>query len=139
MDDELISRKPDWLSKSRTKVSVSSSNYNFGQICTIQISQLKNWGLLSCFVIYVSFMSYSTCVELRNCSRTMFTIFWLAISYRGNPNRKQSILAQKSQQVIYTMIFYQYSNAVCSKVNKVRWQFLSSTRIEYDMKDTLLR
>ena len=35
------------------------------------------------------------------------------------------------------MIFYQNSNAVCSKVNKVRRQFLSSTRIEYDMKDTL--
>ena len=81
-------------------------------------------------------MSYSTRVELRNCRRTLFTIFWLGISYRGDPNRKQSILAQKSQQVIYTMIFYQYSNAVCSKVNKVWQQFLSSTRIEFDMKDT---
>ena len=27
------------------------------------------------------------------------------------------------------------SNAVCSKVNKVRRQFLSSTRVEYDMKE----
>ena len=81
-------------------------------------------------------MSYSTRVELRNCRRTLFTIFWLGISYRGDPNRKQSILAQKSQQVIFTMIFYQNSNAVCSKVNKVRQQFLSSTRVEYDMKDT---
>ena len=84
----------------------------------------------------VSFMSYSTRIELRNCRWTFFTIFWLGISYCGDPNRKQSILAQKSQQVIYTMIFYQYSNSVCSKVNKVRRQFLSSTRIEYDMKDT---
>ena len=68
--------------------------------------------------------------------RTLFTIFWLGISYRGNPNRKQPILAPKSQQVIFSMICYQNSNAVCSKVNKVRRQFLSSTRVEYDMKDT---
>ena len=84
----------------------------------------------------MSFISYSTHVELRNCRRTLFTIFWLGISYRGDPNRKQSILAQKSQQVIYTMIFYQYNNAVCSKVNKVWQQFLSSIHVEYDMKDT---
>ena len=86
--------------------------------------------------INVSFMSYSTRVELRNSRRTLFTIFWLGISYRGNPNRKQPILAPKSQQVIFTMICYQNSNAVCSKVNKVRWHFLSSTGAEYDMKDT---
>ena len=35
------------------------------------------------------------------------------------------------------MLFYQNNNAVYSKVNKVRQQFLSSTRVEYDMKDTL--
>ena len=34
------------------------------------------------------------------------------------------------------MIFYQNSSAVYSKVNKVRRQFLSSTHVEYDMKDT---
>ena len=43
---------------------------------------------------------------------------------------------ENSRQVIFTMIFYQNSNAVCSKVNKVQRQFLSSTRVEYDMKDT---
>ena len=84
------------------------------------------------------FMSYSTRVELRNCRRTLFTIFWLGISYRGDPNRKQSILALKSQQVIFTMIFCQNSNAVWSKVNTVWRQFLSSTRVEYDMKDTYI-
>ena len=73
----------------------------------------------------VSFMSYSTRVELKNCCRTLFTIFCLGISCRKNTNRKQSILAQKSQQVIFTMIFYQYSNDVCLKVNNVRRQFLS--------------
>ena len=88
--------------------------------------------------IFVPFMSYSTRVELRNCRRTLFTIFWLGISYRGDPNRKQSILALKSQQVIFTMISYQNSNAACSKVNKVRRQFLSLTRVEYDMKDTIV-
>ena len=56
----------------------------------------------------------------------------------GNPNRKQSILAQKSQQVIFAMIFYQNSNAVCSKVNKVRRQFLTSIRVEYEMSRTLI-
>ena len=56
------------------------------------------------FDLNMSFMSYSTRVELRNCRRTLFTIFWLGISYRGDPNRKQSILAQKSQQVIVIMI-----------------------------------
>ena len=52
---------------------------------------------------------------------------------RENPNRKQSIHAQKSQQVISTMIFYQNSNAEKKKVNKVRRQFLSSTPLEYEM------
>ena len=36
------------------------------------------------------------------------------------------------------MIFYQNSNAVFLKVNEVRRQFLSSTRAEYDMKDTFV-
>ena len=93
--------------------------------CLIKIKSGLNLGKIW---IYVSFMSYSTRVELRN--------FWLGISYRGDPNRKQSILAPKSWQVIFTMIFYQNSNAVCSKVNKVQRQFLSSTCVEYDMKDT---
>ena len=77
--------------------------------CLIKIKSGLNLGKIW---IYVSFMSYSTRVELRN--------FWLGISYRGDPNRKQSILAPKSWQVIFTMIFYQNSNAVCSKVNKVQ-------------------
>ena len=34
------------------------------------------------------------------------------------------------------MIFYQNSNAVCSKVNKVRWQFLTSIRVEYEISRT---
>ena len=103
----------------------------------ILISLINERSDLLFFIIFALFMSYSTHVELRNCCRTLFTIFWLGISYRRNPNRKQSILAPKSQQVIFTMIFYQNSNAVCSKVNKVRRQFLSLTRVEYDMKDTL--
>ena len=35
------------------------------------------------------------------------------------------------------MIFYQNSNAVCSKVNKVQRQFLTSIRVEYEMSRTL--
>ena len=63
----------------------------------------------------------------------------LGISYRGNPNREQPILAPKSQQVIFSKICFQNSNAVWSKVNKVRRLFLSSTRAEYDMKDTIVK
>ena len=61
---------------------------------------------------------------------------YLLFFSRENLNRKQSIHAQKSQQVIFTMIFYQNSSAVLQEVNKVRGQFLSSTRLEYGMKET---
>ena len=45
-------------------------------------------------------------------------------SCRENPSRKQSIPAQKSQQFIFIIIFYQNSNVLCSKVNKIRWQLV---------------
>ena len=83
-----------------------------------------------------SFMCPSCDIQHASNLEIVVELCLLGISYRGDPNRKQSILAQNSQQVIYAMIFYQYYDAVCSKVNKVRRQFLSSTRIEYDMKDT---
>ena len=73
----------------------------WGCNCTLTIyfpcrSNKMQWGQVL-FEIYVSFMSYSTCVELRNCCQTLFTIFCLAISCLENPNRTQSILAQKIQ------------------------------------------
>ena len=111
----------------------------------IQNSTSTNWWATKDIRDMCSSCHIRHALNLEIVRRTLFTIFWLGISYRGDPNRKQSILAQKSQQVIFTMIFYQNSNAVCSKVNKVqkivnkvRRQFLSSTRVKYGMKDTFV-
>ena len=65
------------------------------------LALLSNLKKIFFFKIIVSFMSYSTRVELKNCHRTLFTIFWLGISYRGNPNRKVDPCPKKPSSHFY--------------------------------------
>ena len=52
-------------------------------------------------LINVSFMSYSTRVKLRNCRRTLFTIFWLGISYREIQIENSQSLLQKTNKSFF--------------------------------------
>ena len=84
------------------KVKNLYSMYDQHSVLRIYIVTISNlfWTQSNAVPINALSISYLTRIEVRNCRQTLFTIFKLEIS----PNRKQSILAQKSQQVIFAMI-----------------------------------